>query len=217
MLDANVTNIVNTLQSVDYYNVIYNIIITTYPELLIFTIGILFYVGFVWLFYRNLSKRDLFKLNLGKYDQPGVEHKGLKKAGSVFLYIMKYGIAFPFYVGFWFAILTFFVFLLSEGITIRQVALVSMALVSAVRVFSYLKEELSRELAKLTPFAIFGVFLIKPDFFSRDLLMDRLNAMPALGWEVLNFLTFCILLEWVLRIMYSIRVAGRRKTTPTES
>ena len=213
MFEFNVTGFIQSLQSVNYVSVFYNMITTTYPELLIFTIGILFYAGFVWFFYRNVSKRDLFKLDLNKYEPPGTKWRSAKKAGSVFLYILKYGIAFPIYVSFWFTVLTFFVFLLSEGVTIRQVALVSMALVSTVRITSYFNEDLSRDLAKLTPFALLGVFLVKPDFFSWDLLMDRLNAMPTLGWEVLKFLTFCILLEWVLRILCSIKRACSRKLT----
>ena len=211
MVEINLLNVLQKLLSVDYFNVIYNMVTTTYPELLIFTIGIFFYVVFIWFFYRNLSKRDLFKLDLSKYELPETKWRRAKKAGSISLYILKYFIIFPIYVGFWFATLTFFVFLLAEGVTIRQVALVSMALVSTVRITSYLNEDLSRDLAKLTPFALLGVFLVKPDFFSWDLLMDRLNAIPSLGWEILKFLTFCILLEWVLRILYSIKGASNRK------
>jgi len=206
MFEANFTYITQALRSVDY-NVIYNMMATTYPEILIFTIGILFYAGFVWFFYRQVSKRDLFKLYLSKYERPGMKWQGLKKAGSIILYILKYGIVFPLYVSLWFATLTFFVFLLSEGVTIRQVALVSIALVSTVRIISYFNEDLSRDLAKLVPFVLLGVFLVKPDFFSWDLLMNRLSDMPTLGWEILSLLTFCILLEWVLRILYSIKVA----------
>jgi len=217
MVEINILNIVQRLLSVDYYYIFYDLLIKTYPELLVFTIGIFFFVIFIWFFYRNLSKRDLFKLDLSKYELPETKWRRVKKAGSIFLYILKYGIAFPLYVGFWFGVLTFFVFLLSEGVTIRQVALVSIALVSTVRITSYFNEDLSRDLAKLTPFALLGVFLVKPDFFSWDLLMDRFNAIPSLGWEILKFLTFCILLEWGLRILYSIKVSGSRKTSPIES
>jgi len=213
MFGVNTTDIVQAFLSVDYQGVIYDMITKTYPELLVFTIGIFFYTIFIWFFYRNLSKRDLFKLDLSKYERPGTKWRRTKKAGSMFLYILKYGIVFPFYVGFWFAVLTFFVFLLSEGVTIRQVALVSIALVSTIRITSYFNEDLSRDLAKLTPFVLLGVFLVKPDFFSLDLLMNRLNVMPSLGWEILKFLSFCILLEWVLRILCSIKKACSRKPT----
>ena len=203
MLGINTTDIIQTLQTADYYNVIYNMITTTYLELLVFTIGILLYVVFIWFLYRNLSKRDLFKLRA-------------KKVGSVFLYILKYGIAFPFYVGFWFVILTVFLFVMAKNVTVRQVALISIALVSTVRITSYLKEPLSQDLAKLVPFALLAIFLSDPNFFSWDLLMGRLYTIPSLGWEILKFLTFSILLEWVLRIMYSIKTAGSPKS-PTES
>ena len=217
MFEINVTDIVQTFQSADYYNVIYNMITTTYLDLLVFTIGISFYALFIWLFYRNLSKRDLFKLDLKKYDLPEVNHKGLKKTGSVFLYILEYGIAFPFYVVFWFAILTLFMFVLTENITVRQVALISMALVSTVRITSYLKEDLSRDLAKLVPLALLAIFLSDPNFFSLDLLTLRLKLVPSLGWEFLYFLSFSILLEWVLRILYSIKRASGREPTSTET
>ena len=217
MLEINITDIVQTFQSVDYFKVIYSMMTTTYPELLIFTIGIFFYAVFVWFFYINLSKRDLFKLDLSKHDFPEVKHKGLKKAGSVFLYILKYGIAFPFYVAFWFAVLTLFLFVMTKNVTVRQVALISMALVSAVRITSYLKEDLSRDLAKLVPLALLAIFLSDPNFFSLDLLINRLKTVPSLSWELLYFLSFSILLEWVLRILCSIKGMCSRKLIPAET
>jgi len=216
MFGINITDTVQTLQSADYYNVIYSMLTTTYPELLIFTIGMLFYVLFIWFFYRNLSKRDLFKLDLSKYDLSEEKHGLLKKSASLFLYILKYGIVFPLYVGFWFAIFTAFIFVLAENVDIRQGALISIALVSTVRITSYLNKDLSHDLAKLVPLALLAIFLSNPNFFSLDLLMNRLNALSSVGWEILKFLTFCILLEWVLRILYSIKRASKRKVIPSE-
>jgi len=190
---------------------------TTYPELLIFTIAILFYAVFIWFFYRNLSKRDLFKLDLSKYEIPGTKWRRVKKAGDVLLYVLKYGIAFPFYVGFWFAILTVFLFVIVKNATVREVTLISIALVSSVRITSYLNEDLSRDLAKLIPFALLAIVISDPTFFSLDLLMERLNTVTSLGWEIFNFLTFSILLEWMLRILCSIKAKCTRKVTPTES
>jgi len=217
MLGVNTTDILQTLQSVNYPNVIFNIITTTYPELLIFTIGMLFYAVFIWFFYRNLSKRDLFKLYLSKYELPGTKWRRAKKAGSILLYILKYGIIFPLYVGFWFAVLTIFIFIIAEDIDVRQGALISIALVSTVRITSYLKEDLSRDLAKLMPLALLAIALSNPNFFSWDLLIIRLNTIPNLGWEILKFLTFCILLEWVLRSLCSIKKFCGPKTVPAES
>lgn len=215
MFEFNVTGFIQTLQSANYFSIFYNMIATTYLELLIFTIGIFFYVVFIWFFYRILSKRDLFKLDLSKYEIPGVKWNRTKKAGSVFLYILKYGIAFPFYVGFWFAVLSVLMFVMTKDVPVRQIILISITLVSAVRIISYLNEDLSRDLAKLVPFALLAIFLIDPNFFSWGLLMERLAAMSSMGWEILQFLSFCIMLEWALRILYSIKISFSRKTTNT--
>ncbi len=217
MFGVNTTDIVQNVLSGNYYNFVYNMVTTTYLDLLTFTIGILFYALFIWFFYRNLSKRDLFKLDLSKYDLPEVKHRMLKKTGSAFAYILKYGIVFPFYVVFWFLIFTVFLVAITENVTLTQIAIISTALVSTIRITSYIKEEHSSDLAKLTPLALLGVFLTDPNFFSWDLLITRLQDIPSLGWELLHFLSFCILLEWVLRILYSIKVAGSPKKTVAES
>jgi len=217
MVPINTTDILHTLQTADYYDVLRNLISTTYIELAVFTIGIFLYAVFVWFFYRHLSKRDLFKLDLKKYDMQRLKYRRLKKAGDIILYVLKYGIAFPFYVGFWFAILTVLIYTVAENVAVRQVALISVALVSSVRVTSYLSEDLSRDLAKLVPFALLAIFLMNPNFFSYDLLIARLTAIPSLGWEILRLLTFSIILEWILRILYSVKSPGKSENSSAKS
>ena len=217
MLGVNTKDIVQTLQTGDYYSFIYNMATTTYLELFTFTIGIVLYAVFIWFFYRNLSKRDLFKLDLSKYDRAEVKHKTTRKAGSAFLYLLKYFIIFPFYVVIWFLVFLIFLLVLAENVTLGQIALISGALVSTVRITSYLNEDLSHDLAKLTPLVILGVFLTDPNFFSFDLIIGRLQGVPSLGWQLLHFISFCILLEWVLRILYSIISSSSPKPASTES
>jgi hypothetical protein len=204
MLDANVTSILQVLQSANYSDLAYEAVTKTYPELAIFTLSIILYVVFVWFFYRTLSKKDLFKLDISRYEFTGEKWK---KTGSILLYVLKYFIVFPLYVGFWFAVLTLFMFVMAESIDVRQGVLISICLVSAIRVTSYLNEDLSRDLAKLVPFALLAIFLVNPNFFSWDLFMARVGATSGLGWEILKFLTFSILLEWALRIVYSVKNA----------
>jgi len=217
MFEINTTQLVQTFQTMDPYYILSSMIGTTYLELLVFSVGIFLYAAFVWFFYKNLAKRDIFELNLSKYDMPEVKWRRVKKAGSTFLYILKYGIVFPFYVVFWFVILSIFLFVMAKDIDVRQIALISMALVSTVRITSYFKEELSHDLAKLFPLALLVIAVTERNFFSWNLLMNRLEAFPSLGWEILQFLTFSILLEWTLRILYSMKVAGSRRVKPTET
>jgi hypothetical protein len=210
MFDLNFTQSIQIPQNIDYYYIFSNLIGTTYLELLVFTLGIFFYVVFIWFFYTKLAKRDLFELDLEKYDLPEVKWRRIKKLGSTFSYILKYGILFPIYVIFWFTVLSLLMFLLSEDMAVRSIALVSMSLVSTVRIASYFKEELSHDVAKLLPFVLLAIFLTDPNFFSLDLFIERLNSLPSLGWEIPQFFVFSILLEWILRLSYSLKKRGKR-------
>jgi hypothetical protein len=209
MFEINMTQVFQTLQSADYGSIIYTLVTKTYPELLTFTIALLFYTIFVWFFYRLLSKRDLFKLDLSRYELS--DHRKAKKAWGIFLYVLKHGIIFPFYVAFWFIVFSFLLFIMSKNISARDIILISISLVSTVRITAYLKKEMSQDLAKLVPFAMLGIFLSDPNFFSMDLLIARIEAVPSLGWEMLEFMSFCIILEWFLRTIYYLLVQ-RKKT-----
>lgn len=187
------------------YNQLSSIIGETYLQLFVFTIGLFIYAIFVWYFYKTLSKRDLFKINLEKYNLPHVKHKTLGKVGSVLAYILKYGFIFPIYIFIWFLILSLFLLVLSEKIAINHIILTSVVVVSATRVTSYYKEDLSSDMAKLIPFALLAILLINPNFFSMEITMARFSEIPNLWSEILRFLIFSIVLEWILRILYLIK------------
>ena len=185
-----------------FYSQTSSIIGETYLQLFLFTFGLFVYAVFVWHFYKTLSKRDLFKIDLEKYNLPTVKHKTLGKVGSALAYILKYGIIFPIYIFFWFLILSLFLLVLSEEIAFNQILLTSIIVVSATRAISYYKEDLSNDMAKLIPFALLAVSLIDPNLFSIETTMLRLSEIPTLWSQILQFLVFSIVLEWILRILY---------------
>lgn len=188
-----------------FYNKLSSIIGETYLQLFVFTIGLFIYAIFVWKFYKTLSKRDLFEINLEKYNLPTVKHKTLGKVGSSIAYIFKYGFVLPIYIFFWFLILSLFLLVLSKEITISHIILTSVVVVSATRVTSYYKEELSNDMAKLIPFALLAILIINPNFFSMETTIARLSEIPNLGSQIIKFLIFSIVLEWILRILYLIK------------
>ena len=215
----NVTSIIQNIQnigSMDYRYLLSLMFGPTYLELTFFTIGMFLYVLFVWYFYKKLAKRDIFELNLSKYDLPEVKWKGLKKSWSSFLYVLKYWILLPFYVIFWFFVLSIFLFFIAKNVSVRQIALVSISLVATVRITSYFKEDLSHDLAKLMPLALLVIFLTDPSFFSWDMFLNRLKTLPNLWVDIIQFVTFTILLEWVLRISYGIKNRAVRKKISQE-
>lgn len=202
MVDLNTSSIITTLTTADYTSIAMELFTKTYPELLIFTLGLFVYAVSIYVFYKHLSKRDLFRLNLREYDGEKGAIANVKKAGSVLLYIVRYGIVFPLYVGLWFAMLTILLFVMAKNVGVRELAIIALSLVSAVRITAYLSEELAQDLAKLIPFALLALFLSDPTFFTWDLLIERFGGLSALIWEILKFLSFSIILEWGLRIIY---------------
>jgi hypothetical protein len=185
-----------------FYSLLSPLMGETYLELFIFVIALSIYAIFVWKFYKTLSKRDLFKINLEKYNLPGIKHKSLGKAGSIIAYILKYGVIFPVYIFLWFVVLSFFLLVMTEEATISHILLVSISVVSATRFISYYKEDLASDMAKLIPFALLAVSLIDPNFFSVETTIARLSEIPVLWSDILQFLVFSIVLEWILRIVF---------------
>ena len=187
------------------YNSLTPIVGETYLQLFVFVLSLSIYAIFVWKFYKTLSKRDLFKIDLEKHNLPGIKHRTLGKVGSVLAYILKYGIIFPLYIFFWFVILSILLVLLTEEATVSHILLVSISVVSATRVISYYKEDLSSDLAKLIPFAMLAISLVDPNFFSIETTIARISEIPLLTSSILQFLIFSITLEWLLRILYLIK------------
>lgn len=199
------------------YNILSPIIGETYLQLFLFTFGLFFYAVFVWYFYKTLSKRDLFKIDLEKYNLPHVKHKTLGKVGSVITYILKYGLIFPVFIFVWFLVLSIFLLILTEEVAVNHILLLSIVVVSTVRIASYFKEDLSNDLAKLIPLALLAISLTDPNFFLIETTIARFSEIPLLWSEILQFLIFSILLEWVLRILYLIKRGISKRPNKSET
>ncbi|MBT3985703.1 hypothetical protein HOD38_02630 [archaeon] len=167
--------------------------------LFFFIIGMVIYTVFVFKFYKFIARKDIFELNLNQYNS--AEQGLFKQAISVFFYIIEYILIFPIFVFFWFGILTILLAFLAEGQPLTAILLVSMALIGTVRVAAYYSEDLSRDVAKMLPFALLGVFLINITNFSYIAAFELLSDLPS-HWEIIPYyLIFIILLEFILRII----------------
>ncbi len=167
--------------------------------LFFFIIGMVIYTVFVFKFYKFIARKDIFELNLNQYNS--AEQGLFKQVISIFFYIIEYILIFPIFVFFWFGILTILLAFLAEGQPLTAILLVSMALIGTVRVAAYYNEDLSRDVAKMLPFALLGVFLINITNFSYFTAFELLSDLPS-HWEIIPYyLIFIILLEFVLRIL----------------
>ena len=164
----------------------------------IFVFGVAIYSIFVFKFYRLVSKKDLFELDLQQYNH--AKHNVLIKIFEIALYTIKYVLIFPVMLFFWFIVFTVLLSFLSTG-TIRTVLLTSMAIIGAIRVTAYYDEELSKDVAKMLPFALLGILLVDVTFFNFDSSIELIKQMTTMFKTMSYYLIFVIALEFVLRIL----------------
>jgi hypothetical protein len=185
---------------------------TVLTPLYLFVIGMVVYSVFIFKFYQFIAKRDLISLNLEQYSESN--WAWLQTFLRVVLYIIEYIILFPIFISVWFGIFAALIMVLSKDQSTSIILLIAMAIVSAVRVTSYYNEDLSKDLAKMLPLALLGVFLIDINFITFDTIVSRVGDMPSLLSTVLYYLIFAMSIELLLRIY--VLIFGRDEISAQE-
>ena len=170
--------------------------------LILFIIGMVIYSIFIFKLYRFVARRNIFKLDLHKYNK--AKHPLLKKIAGYILYLIEYVFLFPVFTFFWFIVFSILLSFLTREQTVQNILLVSIALVSSIRVSAYYNEDLSKDLAKMLPFALLGIFLIDISYFSFSASLGVIKQIPLMWKTMFYYLIFAIVLEFVLRIGYGI-------------
>ena len=187
---------------------IYNSFISTLPtpfqifiNLFLLVLLIFIYSLFIWKFYKFISEKNIFGLDLNKYNK--AEQPFLTKLIAGGLYLVEYLIILPFLIFFWFAIFTFFLILLTEeSIEVSTILLISAVVIAAIRMAAYYKKGLAEELAKILPFTLLALSVLNPSFFSREFvtrITSRLSEISTFFTDILGYLAFIITLEVILR------------------
>ena len=171
-------------------------------DVALYVVGMAVYAVFVFNFYRFLAAKDMFRVDLSRYEQS--RFPLVRRVLHVFFYVLKYIILFPFFAFFWFAVLTLILALLSKERSFADTLLVALATVSAVRVTAYYKEDLSRDLAKILPLAVLAGFLIDASFFTLGEFLDALREAEEYTENIVYYLLFLVLLEFALRLLNGI-------------
>ena len=168
----------------------------------VYLAGMALYAFFVFKFYRFVAARDMFTLDLSRFEQARL--RWARSTLHVITYIVKYIILFPVFAFFWFAVLTLILTFLSKDQTFSDTLLMALATVSAIRISAYYNEDLSRDLAKILPFAVLAVFLIDASFFDVSDSVDALRAVGDYSEHILYYLVFLVALEIVLRVIMGV-------------
>ena len=147
----------------------------------------------IYHFYRYIARRDVFKPS---------ERKHSKAIGFVKYFFLFPFVAFLFFVGF-----SLMLIFLTRSYSILDVLYIAFAIIVAIRITAYYTEDLSKDVAKMLPFAILGIFLVDSSYFSMETVTERLNALPDSINAIIQFLILIILVEWILRIALNVKRA----------
>jgi hypothetical protein len=159
--------------------------------LLYLALSIAIYSILIYNFYRYIARRDCFK--------------PFSKKHSKLVGLIKYCILFPFIAIIFFLGFSLMLLFLAKEINIDIVLSTSFAIVLAIRITSYYTEDLSRDVAKMLPFALLGVFLVSPSYFEFSDIIMKINSLPEFISLSIQFIFFIIIIEWVLRLILVIR------------
>ena len=166
-------------------------------------ISIAIYSIIIWHFYRFIAKRDCFKISDWKY--PKV------------VSFLKYSCFFPFIAIIFFLGFSMLLLFLTRSIEVGMVLSTSFAIILAIRITSYYNEDLSKDVAKMLPFALLGIFLVDPSYFNFDVTVSNINSLPQHVNTIVVFIFLMIIIEWILRILLTIRYAIFPKKEETVS
>ena len=170
----------------------------------VYIAGMAVYAVFVFTFYRFVAARDMFALDLSRYEQS--RYKWLRSVLHVVMYVLKYILLFPFFAFFWFAVITAILAFLAKDQSFSQVLLMGLATVGTIRVAAYVNQDLSRDLAKMLPFAVLGIFLVNTSFFQIDDSLALLDETMDHTDNILYYLVYLIALEFALRMLMGVVV-----------
>lgn len=155
------------------------------------------YSVFIWNFYKFISKKNIIELNLNKYNTS--EHPLLAKFLAGFFYFLEYIIILPFLIFFWFGVFTLFLIFLNESLDLSGILIVSATIITAIRITSYYKEELAKDLAKLLPFTLLAISILNPKFFNIERIFSNFSEIPNFFSKIIIYLLFIIVIEIILR------------------
>jgi len=164
---------------------------SAFTAVLYLAISIAIYSIVIYHFYRYIARRDCFKPSCREHTK--------------IIGFLKYFFLFPFVVIVFFLGFSIMLLFLAEGLGPEIVLSTSFAIILAIRICSYYTEDLSKDVAKMLPFALLGVFLVNPSYFELADIINKINQLPELINVAIVYLIFLIIVEWILRISLNIR------------
>ncbi|MFE3845506.1 hypothetical protein ACFL1L_01420 [Thermoplasmatota archaeon] len=145
----------------------------------------------IWHFYRFIAKRDCFNIKT-------IHHQRIFS-------LLKYFLLFPFIAFLFFVGFALMILFITRGYDFVSILSTSFAVVIAIRLTAYYNEDLSKDVAKMLPFALLGLFIADPSYFSYSEIAVKINSLPEFLTLCFQFIILIVIAEWILRIILLIR------------
>ncbi len=161
---------------------------------------IMVYAIFIWKFHIFISHKNIFKLDLNRYNKAA--HPINAKLIASGLYLLEYLIIIPILIFFWFSVFVFFLMIVVE-LDLKVIFFISAAIVAAIRMTCYIPkfgQNISKEIAKLLPLNLLAFALINPGFFDTERILNNFNKIGGFFPLIMNYLFFIVILETLLRL-----------------
>ena len=156
----------------------------------------------IWHFYRFIARRDCFRINYSKHNK--------------LVSFLKYSLIYPFVAFLFFIGFSLMMLFITRNYEIFEVLTTSFAIVTAIRISAYYNEDLSKDVAKMLPFALLGLFLVEPSYFGFGEIMDKIFLLPEFFALCIQFIIIIVFVEWILRILLTVKKAIFVKTDYTK-
>ena len=158
---------------------------------------------FIWKFYRSLSEKNLFVLDLNRHNK--AEHPSMRKFFAVVFYFLEYLLLMPFIIMLWFAALAIILLLIVENVAIGKVLMITAAMVLGTRILAYNNKEIARDVAKMFPFIALSLFLLSPEVFDFGNVLGQLKNIPLLFSDLFSFLAVIYVVEIFFRLLFTLK------------
>lgn len=159
--------------------------VSTFIPLFYAIIMIAIYSICIWHFYRFIARRDCFKM-------PKTNHPKL-------ISFTKYFFIYPFVALIFFLGFSLTMLFITRQYSIATILTSSFTVVVAIRITTYYSEDLSKDVAKMLPFALLALFLVDPSYFSLEQIIIKINSLPDFLNICIQFIVLIVFTEWFLR------------------
>ena len=170
-------------------NISLNEIMSANPEFLIplfyLICSIAAYAIIIWHFYRFIAKRDCFQISTYQH--------------SYLFLMVKYFLLYPFSAFLFFTGFSLMILFLTTDFSLSIVLSTSFSIIVAIRLTSYYNEDLSKDVAKMLPFALLAMVLVDPSYFLIEDIMAKIDQLPLFFSQAIQYIILIILVEWMLR------------------